>query len=247
MNFLIPDSRMWKPDPTKYLWSEINSILNNVVCATSNLTPDEETKLKNAEDFLTDVSVEGNGDQIRVPSQAAKLYNMYKDEWDRQNMIYSNELHIFQNSDSSDEQVKENWINREKELQENINQALKNWFTLGYKKEFENEIQTYVLLVQKKFPLQYIDDYISQMQSYVPEDNLSGDYYPTVYNPIDSFQSDNGWMTLTVLRDEIASLINDVPELKDFFSEGDVEKINVISAELKIINILRPWMKPELF
>ena len=247
MNFLIPDSRMWKPDPTKYLWSEINSILNNVVCATSNLTPDEETKLKNAEDFLTDVSVEGNGDQIRVPSQAAKLYNMYKDEWDRQNMIYSNELHIFQNSDSSDEQVKENWINREKELQENINQALKNWFTLGYKKEFENEIQTYVLLVQKKFPLQYIDDYISQMQSYVPEDNLSGDYYPTVYNPIDSFQSDNGWMTLTVLRDEIASLINDVPELKDFFSEGDVEKINVISAELKIINILRPWMKPEFF
>ena len=259
MNSPFEDSGIWRPDSSELLWTKIISILKNVICAKSTLTPNEQIALKDAEDILYEMAVEPDGSQTRVSSQKYKLYNMYQKEYADRGLTYKNELSIIQaklSVGSLDDQAKQNWIEREKQLKEEINQALEDWITLGYKGEVEDKLELYLRLTQKKSPNATINEYLSQLTTFVPTEITSGgsEYCPTMFYPMDAFETEAGWMSITMLTEEIqqlklkiSDLFSDLPDLLQIIKSEETDLIRVLTAELKVVYLERPWLREEFF
>ena len=74
-------------------------------------------------------------------------------------------------------------------------------------------------------------------------------FYTTFYSPIDAFDTDFSWNTITLNSEEINELVKNAPvELKEiFWSNNEKSDIIEVSLEYKEVAVLRPWFKPEFF
>jgi len=242
VNVIPQDKVVLSTDTTRFLWDEYRNVLNNANLAESILTKSEEKQYQEAEDFLTD-----RIDDTVVYSDAVNKYYQYKEIYDEAERNYLDQKITMENSD--DNTLKEKWeAYLEKELRDAKDKALTDWINLGYKNKVERYQEIYNRLGQKD-PHRYMQSYLNDLNASNEQLDTNDPVgtYTTFYSPSNCFDTKQSWQRITMLRNEINSLIRSAPrELKRFITN---EQLNIesISLEYKKVEVLRSWYYDSLF
>jgi len=171
--------------------------------------------------------------------------------WDEYRNVLNNanlaESILTKNSD--DNTLKEKWeAYLEKELRDAKDKALTDWINLGYKNKVERYQEIYNRLGQKD-PHRYMQSYLNDLNASNEQLDTNDPVgtYTTFYSPSNCFDTKQSWQRITMLRNEINSLIRSAPrELKRFITN---EQLNIesISLEYKKVEVLRSWYYDSLF
>lgn len=253
MNFIPEDKLVFVPDSSRFLWDEVRRILTDSIFAESALTPEEERQLAEAIDFLTDDQIDTEGNRIPVNSPQVSRYYEYKTIAEEAELIYLDEKLSVQFAEGPDaQQLKEIWdAYREKQLKEIWDKAEEDWINLGFKRQVEEYSALRNSLEIRKYLNLYRQAYLNELSiSEIFDLNGRGiGFYTTFFSPIDAFDKELPWTSITLTKSEIVGLIKEAPpELKSIFGvdQGEVD-IEAISLEYNNVVILRPWFKPEFF
>ena len=249
VNLIPADSAKFDADGSTFLWHEYKKVLDQATVAESDLTEAEKIKLKEAEDYLTDVVKLEDGQEIVVYSQAYKQYLHYQTLAYNAEKTYLDEQTSALNS--TDPQVKQQWTNsREKELTARYQQALNDWLILGYKDKIEAATETKRRYSQRN-PTLYFDSYRKDFNVCLAPADTDNPLptYTTFFMPSDIFDPKIQWNKVHLHKDEIKVLAQSAsPELKNIFlaTEG-TGNIEAASLEYTEIYLAKDWFKPEVF
>ncbi|HEX2976037.1 MAG TPA: hypothetical protein VHO68_08865 [Bacteroidales bacterium] len=253
MNFIPEDREIFVPDTSRFIWDINREILISSIFAESVLTQDEEKQLAEAIDFLTDDTEDEEGNKIKVYSPELYKYYEYMSIAKEAERTYLEEkLSIDLAEGPYEQELKEEWNSyREKELREKWNQAEEDWIKFGFKQQVEEYIAVKNNLEIRRSLNVYRQACLNEMAiSEISDLNGRGiGFYTTFFSPINAFDKQLPWTSITLTKSEIASLISEAPsELKNIFGDdqGEVD-IEAISLEYNNVIILRPWFKPEFF
>jgi hypothetical protein len=253
LNIIPDDGATFSADASRLLWDELKNVLKNSIFAVSGLSEAENKSLDQAIDFLTDIKVEEDGTEIPVNSIAVTKYYEYKTIYENAINTYLNEKITVENSTGSEgDKLKQQWAAyREKELIEIKNRAEADWKNLGFKVEVENNQAIKNTLELKKYLDMYRQAYLDEIDiSEIPDLNGLGiGFCTTFFSPVDAFDTNLPWTTLTLTKEEIASLIQNASvELKSLFNAAQgSDDIESCSLEYNNVIVIRPWYKPEFF
>lgn len=253
MNFIPEDKLIFTPDASRFLWDEVKEILTDSVFAESALTPDEESQLAEAIDYLTDDQIDTYGNRIPVNSPQASKYYEYKTIAEEAERIYLDEKLSVEFAEGTDaQQLKVEWnAYREKQLKEAWDKAEVDWINLGFKRQVEEYIALRNSLELRKYVNLYRQAYLNDLAiSEIFDLNGRGiGFYTTFFSPNNVFDTQLPWTSITLTKSEIVSLLKIAPsELKTAFGvdQGKVD-IEAISLEYNNVVVIRPWFKPEFF
>lgn len=253
LNIIPEDSAAFSADASRLLWEELKAVLKNSIFALSGLSEEENISLDQAIDFLTDVKVEEDGTEIPVNSIAVTKYYEYKTVYENAVNTYLNEKITVENSTGPEgDKLKQQWAAyREKELTDIKNRAEADWRNLGFKTEVENNQSIKNTLELKKYLNLYRQAYLDEINiSEIPDlTGLGIGFCTTFFSPVDAFDTNLPWTTLTLTKEEIASLIQNASvELKSLFNAAQgSDDIESCSLEYNNVVVIRPWYKPEFF
>lgn len=253
LNIIPEDSAAFSADASRLLWDELKAVLKNSIFAVSGLSEAENRSFDQAIDFLTDIKVEEDGTEIPVNSIAVTKYYEYKTIYENAINTYLNEKITVENSAGPESDIlKQQWAAyREKELIEIKNRAEADWKNLGFKVEVENNQAIKNTLELKKYLDMYRQAYLDEIDiSEIPDLNGLGiGFCTTFFSPVDAFDTNLPWTTLTLTKEEIASLIQNASvELKSLFNAAQgSDDIESCSLEYNNVIVIRPWYKPEFF
>jgi hypothetical protein len=249
LNIITVDNTKWTPDPTRLLWDELKHVLKTCTYAMSALSESESKRLDNAVDFLTDIQSQ-DGREVPVESVAVKKYHEYEYAYNEAERTYFDEKYSAENSGDTD--LKNRWIEyKEKQLHETMDKALDSWKNLGFKTLVESNQAERNNLEIKKYPILYGSQYQNEINLAEIADPLGSGlgFYSTYFSPSDIFDITIPWITITLTKGEIETLVQNAPvELKEIFSIDQGGKdIESVSLEYSEVTILRPWYRPEFF
>ena len=204
LNIIPQDSPQFSYDATQFLWDELKKTLNNSQWAESAITIEEEKKLLEAEDFLTDVVEDNTGAQVPVNSQAVTAYYQYKGIFDDAEMAYLDEkITIETVTEPEGELLKKEWESyREKQLIDAKDKAEQDWVNLGFKREVEHHQQVRNLLEPRKYLLHYREQYLNELKiSDFPDlDSRGHSLSTTFFSPSDIFEPSLPWPTINLKK-----------------------------------------------
>lgn len=253
MNLIPEDKPVFMTDASRFLWDEVRKILNESVFAESTLTPEEERQLAEAIDFLTDEKIDIDGSKVPVNSPQVSKYYEYKTIAEEAERVYLDEKLSVQFAEGPDaQQLKEKWNSyREKQLKEAWDKAEADWINLGFKRQVEEYSALKNSLELRKYVNLYRQACLDELNiSEIFDLNGRGiGFYTTFFSPMDAFEKQLPWTSITLTKSEILGLIREAPpELKTIFGadQGEID-IEAISLEYNNIVIIRPWFKPEYF
>ncbi len=252
MNFVIEDTPVWVPDSGHMLWDELMTILNNSIFAESSLSEEENKLLDEAIDFLINIEV-SDGMEIPVDALAVRRYYEYRQAFESARQTYLNEESTINCASGPEgDNLRQQWeAYRKKELFDITEKAKQKWMSLGQKEIVENYQSIKSNLETKKYVAKYKQAYLKEIElSQILDLNSMGiGFYTTFYSPIDAFDTDFSWNTITLNSEEINELVKNAPvELKEiFWSNNEKSDIIEVWLEYKEVAVLRPWFKPEFF
>lgn len=253
LNIIPDDSVAFSADASRFLWDELKIVLKNSIFAISGLSEAENKSLDQAIDFLTDIKTEEDGTEIPVNSIAVTKYYEYKLVYENSANTYLSEKITVENSTGPEgDKLKQQWAAyRENELINLKTKAEADWKNLGFKEEVENNQSIKNTLELKKYLDKYRQAYLDEIDiSEIPDLNGVGiGFCTTFFSPIDAFDTNLPWITLTLTKGEIENLVQNASvELKNLFNVGQGgEDIESCSLEYNNVVVIRPWYKPEFF
>jgi len=257
VNRIPKPSVSWQSDE-HLLWQEYQTILTQAIVASSDPTPEEITRFERARNFLyqqkeiTDLL----GTRIAVvDSPKLATYKKYREAYLQAESQYNSLKRAAQTSTNL--KVVQDWRLNASIYKLQVDNAHDAWISSGYK----NEVETAFGLIDQigKLHPQLIwakwkaDFHLSNLK------NLENqDFYYTYFYPPDFYNLDTQkkWQTLTLDSSEIESLSSkNIDADRELFSSQDpsVEtqqrdlSISSLTADLIKVEIVRPWMNPDLF
>jgi len=253
MNFIPEDKPSFIPDSSRFLWDELEHILNDSIFAKSALTQDEERQLAEAIDFLTDDLVDSDGSKVPVNSPQVSEYYKYKTLCEEAERTYLDEKFSIEFDKGPDSQkLLEIWnAYREKQLKDAWDKAMQDWINLGFKRQVEQYQAQKNSLELRKYLNLYRQKCLEELAiSEIPDLNGRGiGFFNSFFSPADAFNKNLPWTSVTLTKSEIVGLIKEAPQaLKIIFGveQGNVD-IEAISLEYNNVIVIRPWFKPEFF
>jgi hypothetical protein len=253
MNLIPEDKPAFVPDASRFLWDEIETILNGSIFAKSALTEQEERQLAEAMDFLTDDQTSDDGSIIPVNSPQVTEYYKYKTLSEEAERTYLDEkLSIEFDTGPDAQQLKEKWdAYQEKQLKDAWDKSLQDWIDLGFKRQVEQAQALKNNLELRKYLDRYRQHYLEELSiSEIPDLNGRGiGFFTSFFSPADAFDKDLPWTRVTLTKSEIAGLINEAsPELKSYFGTDSANlDIESMTLEYNNVIVMRPWFKAEFF
>jgi len=234
---LIPTGTAWLPNASTYLWDVYRSVLTYAVYAESSRTAGEEADYQAALDVLYDPGADG----LRVQSARALAYKICRDRYIVAQEAYLARPNAAPGSSESTEDA---------ELRTEMEEALREWESAGYRAEIESAEATEQHLGAKspqRTRKEWLDRFNSDVDSLTrPSDQAI--VYPTSYVPEDALD-DSSWRPFTISGDEIASVLALAPkELRDRLGVPAAgSPIESLSFEFSSAALVRPWFTPDLF
>ena len=254
MNLIPEDSAVYSPDASRFLWNEVKNVLVTADYAKSALTSSETQQLDKAIAFLWEEHTAQDGTKTLVYSTALTRYYEYKTSYEAAERTYLDEkITVETTTGAEGDRLKQQWNGyREKQLRDAKDKALQDWTAMGHKLQVEQCQVVQQTLEPRKFLNLNGQAYLSDLAlSEIPDLNGLGiGFYTTFFSPIDAFDKNTNWLSLTLTKEEINTLVQNAPaNLKSIFNPtaGASDTIERISLEYNNIPVLRPWYHPEFF
>jgi hypothetical protein len=254
MNLIPEDRPLFSPDGSTFLWSRVRELLRACEFAESALSPSEEQRLAEAIDYLTDDQIDDDGLAIAVMSPQVRRYYEYKTLYDAADSAYLDEKLSVEFATGPDgDRLRAVWEQkREAELLGARDRAMHDWINLGFKNQVEQHQAVQAALEVRKYLETYRQAYLNEMAiSEIGDVAAQGlPYLNTFFSPVDVFDPDQPWASITLTRSEMTGLIGEAPEdLRGIF--GGVTQsdpaLEAISLEYTKMVVIRPWYRPEFF
>lgn len=257
---LIPTvDPVWMYDG-RMLWNEYGTIFRLASVADDQLSSEEEATLEAAHDVLyeerevTDPDT-GKTNTELVETEKHERYRQYKKKHQDAKERYNQAVITAENAEDAD--VKEAAAAEQDELEEAVEEALREWKGKGHKNEIEEAFAD-IDRLSGRGPKLLWQDWKEQYDRGGPESDVLIDrtFYPTSYWPTSFYRDEatGSWTTVTMDGSEVRSLANrakaDMPDLTDSGlvddgGQADLE-IERLSVELARVEIVRPWFDPSL-
>lgn len=252
---LIPDDRpLFSPDGSALLWDRLEDILRECEFAETALSEAEEARLAEAIDYLTDDVIGDDGVAVTVMSPQLRTYYEYRTIYEQAESAYRDEkLSVEFASGPEGERLRRAWMEyREAELLGACEKAKQDWIEIGHRAEVEHQRAVQSALEVRKYLELYRQAYLNEMRISEVSD-VAGQgipYLNTFFSPVDAFEHDKTWASITLTRAEMAGLIREAPsDLRGMF--GDVNEpdpnLEAIKLEYTKVVVIRPWYRGEFF
>lgn len=252
LNIVPDDSSLFSADATEFLWDRTLRVIKGAVFAKSGLTDDEEKRLAEATDLLTDLVKLTDGIEVSVNSEILNRYYMYETAFKVAEQQYLNEKITVETSTGPEgDALKARWAaGREQQLKDAMQRALNEFNTLGQANLVRSAMQTKNDLELKKYLNLYREAYLNEIDlADIPDPDAGGLVtYTTLFSPHDVFDQSIAWNQLTLTKTELDALAQSAsPALKAVFGTEQGVPIESITLEYTNVAVVRPWFRPEFF
>jgi hypothetical protein len=255
VNLLPRDGEVVFAPDGRLLWDVVESVLDMAAFAESALTSEEERRLAEAIDFLTDEQPGPDGTVVPVSSEKVRLYTHYRLDAEQAADEYRvAAATVAAATGLEGEQLRADWYERrERELERAKAEAMQAWVDLGCKHQVEAIQALRNALEPRRYPLLYRESYLDDLDLARDTDlDANGlDFRVTYYTPCDAFNPALPWVTLPLLDSEVSTLVEQAsPHLRRVFGDlqdEDAADISALSLEYCCVDVNRPWFRPEFF
>ncbi|MEM7591265.1 MAG: hypothetical protein AAF383_07065 [Cyanobacteria bacterium P01_A01_bin.83] len=227
----------WSPSES-ILWNIYQTILTQAIIPLNTPSKEEQTKLLEARNFLYETKeiTDASGTHIAtVDSQNLANYRHYQQLFLQASSEYNAQRIAAEFSNNSE--VINNWLMRKSDYEAKLNNAKKDWISLGKRWEVEEKF-TIIDQITGRSPqiiwAQYKDEYEQSKLT-----NIDGSYfYETYFYPNNFYKVDakDKWTKLTLNNKDDTY----ISKSADIFESNS-------SFEVIRVQIIRPWLNEGIF
>lgn len=219
--------------------------LKTAIAANSTRTQDEEQRYNAAKDFLYQTMQTPDGQTVTCLANYDSYDNQYKEALTE---YKSREVTALNAQGDNAAEIKAAWQNDKSNLKNAIARALLNWETLGQRSLVEKYLGDFLSLASSS-PSKTIADLKMEYELFTQAnsvDHLANElhYIPTYFTPINFFDDNIAWQSMSLDRSEVNTLVQQAPQrLKDLFDIDNRQiDINKVSFEYIVVTIVREWL-----
>ncbi|WP_005036219.1 hypothetical protein [Holophaga foetida] len=235
----IPDGNTWSSSG-EMLWDIYRKITKEGEFAESSRTDGEESDYQAACALLFTQSEDG----LRSPSQAALSYGEYRDQY---KILEQDYLVRKATAMAGNDAAKAEWTEAtEPPLLEDLNQALSDWATLGFRFDIE-QAQEQVRLLGAKSPLLTRGEWMKRFDSDLdtltrPSDQMR--VFSTSFMPANAV-AEGAWKSFELSGAEVDAFLTEASSGQAGAPSEFPHDIKSIRFEFSSAALLRPWFAPE--
>lgn len=219
--------------------------LKTAIAANSTRTQDEEQRYNAAKDFLYQPMQTPDGQTVTCLAN----YDSYDSQYKEALTEYKSREVTALNAQGEDAaEIKATWQNDKDNLKNAIARTLLNWETLGQRSQVEKYLGDFLSLASGS-PSKTIADLKMEYELFTQAhsvDHLANElhYTPTYFTPINFFEENISWQSMSLDRSEVNTLVQQAPQrLKDLFNIDTRQvDINKVSFEYIVVTIVREWL-----
>lgn len=249
----------WMPSD-RMLWSEFGRVLETASVSDPQPSAKDYEQLDKSYKLLYGVKfTDRDEDELLVSTQ---LYNRYKElrtdyrKINRKLNQYKIELEVTDPKvDNLAYRIIEGKIN---DTQLDAEDAMDTWILEGQKNKIESAVAAIEHITSNSPLTQWIDWNQNFKKFKLTDLKFNSTFFSTHYFPNEFWKSGGNWITVNIESREVTPLAiklgpssnssnNDIPEsLSDSSLQLEI-KIKNLSVEIARVDIIRPWLFPELF
>ena len=217
--------------------------------AASRRTPEQEARYAAALAYLQQTVPGDDGQPVLVLDNYQRYENAYREAVSR----YKNSKIAAESAQGAGaDAIQQDWQTAGPILQRACDAALLSWETKGRRTEVEGQLATFITLSGSS-PGKAIADMQSDYELFgkaTALDPLANEinYLPTQFSPINFYEDDVPWQTLSLDKSEINSLLQRAPaHLRNMFELGGSTDIENMTVEYTVVEIVRNWFHYQDF